>query len=102
MTSFTCPHCKKNTITAKQKYLAGKWVDAYCSECGGRSCQIPVLMVVVYFFYMWDVILFSYVAYLKHSWEYVVVMILGFLALDAINFYIPLAAMKRKASATSS
>ena len=101
MPMYTCPHCKQPTVTLKQKYLAGKWIDVHCSGCGGRSCQYPVLMAVLYFLYIWDLMLFGYVAYLKQSWEYVVVTLVGILVLDAISLYIPLAAMKRNAGSSA-
>jgi hypothetical protein len=93
---FACPHCKQPTISLKQKLLAAKWIDVYCAACGGRSCAFPILMAVLYFFLVWDFMLFGYVAYLKHSGFYVGVMIAGWLFLELCGIFIPLAAMKPK------
>lgn len=95
---FQCPHCNQATITLKQKYLAEKWVDAHCHACGGRSCMFPVLLVLLYFFYTWDVMLFGYVALAKHSILYLSVMIFGWIVLDLVGLSIPLARMKPLAS----
>lgn len=91
---FECPHCKQHTVTAKQKYLAEKWVDIHCTACGGRSCMYPALVVVLWFFYTWDVMLFGYVAVAKTSVFYFLVMVGGWLFLDWIGLYIPLARMR--------
>lgn len=96
MTKFTCPHCKKPTITLGQKYLSGKWIDVYCTECRGRSCTHPILLAILSFFYVWDVMLFGYVAVLKHSWFYLGVLVTGWIILDLFNLSIPLAALRKK------
>jgi hypothetical protein len=93
---FPCPHCKNPTISIGKKYLAGKWLDVYCDECGGRSCSQPIILAVFYFLYVWDVMLFGYVAILKQSWFYLMVLIVGWIILDLFNFSVPLVAMKKK------
>lgn len=99
MPMFPCPHCKNECISLRQKFLAGKWIDVICPNCGGRSCIFPALLVVLYFFYTWDVMLFGYVAVLKHSLIYVGVMITGWLFLEVCSLYLPLAAMKARPAA---
>ena len=94
---FNCPHCKKPTISLQQKYLAGKWLDIYCKECSGRICAQPILLAILYFFYTWDVMLFGYVAILKHSWMYVGILIAGWITLDLFNLTLPLSRMRPKA-----
>ncbi len=91
---FECPHCKQRTVTLKQKYLAEKWIDVYCSGCGGRSCMYPALVVVLWFFYTWDLMLFGYVAYEKVSIGYFIVMVVGWLLLDLVGLVIPLGRMR--------
>ena len=93
---FPCPHCKKSSISIGKKYLAGKWLDIYCNECGGRSCSQPIILAALSFLYVWDVMLFGYVAILKQSWFYLIVLIVGWIILDLFNFSIPLVAMKKK------
>lgn len=94
MVAYECPHCKKLTIPLGKKYLAGKWANIHCAQCGGRSCAQPVLMAVLYFLYVWDVMLFGTVAFEKQSLFFVGVMVSGWLTLDWFNLYIPLVAMK--------
>lgn len=98
MTKFECPHCKQLTVTPMQKFLAGKWIDVYCTACGGRSCMYPVLLSVVYFFYIWDVMLFGYVAVAKQSLFYLGVLIFFWVILESISLWIPLARMKPRAT----
>ncbi len=97
---FQCPHCSQPTITLKQKYLTEKWIDAHCHACGGRSCMYPVLLALLYFFYIWDVMLFGYVALAKSSFFYLSVMVSGWIFLDVIGLWIPLARMKPRVPAT--
>lgn len=67
----------------------------HCPQCGGRVCAHPLLMAAVYFFYMWDVVLFGYLTYLDSLW-YLAVMAGGWLILDYFSIYIPLAALRAK------
>jgi len=46
---FNCPHCQRPTFGLKDKLLAGKWIDLHCRECGGRSCNQPVFLALLYF-----------------------------------------------------
>lgn len=99
MASISCPHCNARTFTWWDKYRAGKWAILYCPECGGRVCALPLLMAALYFFYMWDVVLFGYLAYLDSLW-YLAVMLGGWIILDYFSIYIPLAALKPKKSSS--
>jgi len=102
MPMFECPHCKQPTLTFKQKLLAGKWVDVICPSCGGRSCTYPALLVVLYFCYTWDVMLFGYLTVHEASVLYLGVMIGGWLILELFGLSLPLARMKPKLSAPHS
>lgn len=100
---FECPHCQQATFGAKDKFLAGKWAVLNCSACGRRSCANPILLAVLYFFYVWDVVLFGYLAYVKFqvgettmAWIYVAVMAAGWLILEFFSLYIPLSRMADK------
>jgi len=96
MLMFECPHCHQPTLTFKQKLLAGKWVDVICPSCGGRSCAYPALLVILYFFYTWDVMLFGYLTVHEESVLYLSVMIGGWLLLELFGITLPLARMKPK------
>lgn len=98
MPMYPCPHCKIESISLRQKFLAGKWIDIICPNCGGRSCIYPVLLAVLYFFYIWDVMLFGYLAVLEESVFYAGIMISGWLVLELCSLYLPLAAMKARIS----
>lgn len=95
MEGYTCPHCNKPTISLGKKYLAGKWANIICDECGGRSCQAPIIMVAMYFLYVWDVMLFGTVAIEKQGLFYIGVMLVIWLILDWFTLYIPLLRMKK-------
>lgn len=96
MLKFECPHCNQPALTFKQKLLAGKWVDVICAHCGGRSCIYPTLLVVLYFFYTWDIMLFGYLTVYQKSVTYLGVMIGGWLLLEAFSMSLPLVRMKVK------
>lgn len=96
MPKYRCPHCKNECISLGQKFLAGKWVDVICPDCGGRSCVYPALLVVLYFCYTWDLMLFGYLAVLKEGLFYLGVMSAGWLFLEVCNLYLPLAAMRAR------
>lgn len=93
MASIQCPHCGEKTFSWWDKYRAGKWAMLYCSHCGGRVCAQPIIMALLYFFYMWDVILFGYLAYLD-SLNYLLVLLAGWLILDSFSIYVPLTALR--------
>lgn len=94
MPMFRCPHCKNECISLRQKFLSGKWIDVICPGCGGRSCIYPALLVVLYFLYTWDVMLFGYLAVIKASVFYLSVLVIGWMILETCSLYLPLAAMK--------
>lgn len=99
MASINCPHCGAKTFSWWDKYLTGKWAILNCKECGGRVCAQPLIMAALYFLYMWDVVLFGYLAYLDSLW-YLAVMLGGWLILDYFSIYVPLAALRAKTSST--
>jgi hypothetical protein len=94
-TLLPCPHCKKPTISWWQKYKAAKWAFVYCSQCHGKSCSYPYLLVAYTMLYVWDVLLFGTLAYLDHNPWYLLVMVVFWLILDYFSLYLPLSAMKR-------
>ena len=97
MASIPCPHCKSKTFTWWDKYRTGKWVVLNCTECGGRVSAQPLVLAGLYFFYIWDVVLFGYLAYLDSLW-YLAVMLGGWLILDYFAIYVPLTPLRAKST----
>ena len=64
-----------------------------CPECGGRVCAQPLVLAGLYFLYVWDVMLFGYLAYLDSFW-YLAVMAVGWLILDYFAIYVPLTPLR--------
>jgi hypothetical protein len=97
MARYACPHCEKETISSRDKYLMGLWLTRTCPHCGTRLCANPYLMFVIYFFYLWNLFWWPVVAYLNGNSLYVVPMVLIWAMLDFINVrYMPLLCLKRK------
>jgi len=97
MAAIPCPHCQQKTFSWRDKYRAGKWAILHCPACGGRACAHPVLIAVLYFLYVWDVMLFGFLAYLDSPW-YLAGMAIGWLILDYFSLYLPLAPMRKARS----
>ena len=93
MASIACPHCGEKTFGWWDKYLVGKWGLLRCSGCGGRVCAQPIVLSALYFLYVWDVVLFGYLAYLDSLW-YLLVMLVGWLILDYFSVYVPLSPLR--------
>ena len=102
MASQPCPHCKQATISWWQKYIAAKWVLIKCSACAGTACSNPYILVFYTMLYVWDVLLFGYVAYFKSDMTFILIMIVGWLILDYFSLFLPLSAMKRSAQPSHS
>lgn len=100
MASIACPHCGEKTFSWWDKYLTGKWAVIHCSQCGGRVCAQPIVLAAIYFLYVWDVVLFGYLAYLD-SWTYLLVMLVGWLILDYFSVYVPFTALRAKGAKKS-
>jgi hypothetical protein len=94
MASISCPHCEQKTFGWWDKYRVGKWAIVHCSHCRGRACAQPWVLAALYFFYVWDVVLFGYLAYLDSLW-YLLVMVAGWLILDYFSLYVPLSPLRR-------
>jgi len=101
MTSIPCPHCEQKTFSWWHKYRTGKWGILRCSQCTGRVCAQPIVLAVLYFAYVWDVVLFGYLAYLDSLW-YLLVMLVGWLILDYFSVYIPLTPLRSPGGAALS
>lgn len=95
MPKFKCPRCHTQSIPFKDKYLSGRWMVIYCSHCKAKLCAYPILLGVLYVFYVWDILWFIGLFDFTRNYLDFVYMVLGWLVLDAINLYfIPLAVMK--------
>jgi hypothetical protein len=101
MASITCPHCKEKTFTGWDKFRAGKWVMLKCPSCGSRVCAHPLLLAALYFFYVWDVVLFGFLTFLATPW-YLAVMAGVWLILEFFTYYVPLRALRPKSSTAGS
>lgn len=95
MASIPCPHCGEKSFSWWDKYRTGKWALLHCTTCDGRVCAQPFVLAALYFFYVWDVVLFGYLAYLDSLW-YLLVMLVGWLILDFFSVYIPLTALRAR------
>lgn len=95
MASIACPHCQAPVYSWWDKYLAGKWAILICPQCGGRACAQPLIMIALYFFYMWDVVLFGFLIYLEGLF-YLAVLVVGWLILDYFSVYLPLSPLNAK------
>ena len=92
-----CPHCKHPTLSWWQKYRAAKWFYVYCPRCGGKSCSRPFILVAYTMLYVWDVMLFGYLAYLDKNLGYLITLIVIWIVLDLFSLYLPLGAMRSTA-----
>lgn len=93
-----CPHCRKNTISWWQKYKAAKWALIYCPQCRGKLCSHPYILVAYTMLYVWDLMLFGYLAYLERNGWYLLVLVVIWAILDFFSLYLPLSPMKSKSS----
>jgi hypothetical protein len=95
MASIACPHCKQKVFTWWDKYRAGKWFMLYCPHCGGRVCAQPLVLAAIYFFYVWDVVLFGFLTFLATP-KYLLVMLVIWLILDYFVLFVPLTPLRPK------
>jgi len=97
--SIPCPHCQEKTFSWWDKYKTGKWALLNCSHCGGRVCAQPIVLSIMYFLYVWDLMLFGYLAYLDSLW-YLLVMVVVWVILDYFSVYVPLVALRARPSSS--
>lgn len=94
MSNVECPRCGKETITLKQRFLAGKWFDIYCSECGVRMCAQPIVLALMYFTLTWDILFFGFMAVYESSWAYGITGLIGWAILEFFILYMPLSKLR--------
>lgn len=96
MSNTVCPHCEKETITPMQRIKAFHWIDIYCSECGGRSAMVPIVMILLYFALVWNFLFFGFVAVAEKSFIYGAALFIGWFLLEFFGYYIPLVRLRPK------
>lgn len=96
MPKTECPCCHKETITLKQKLLANKWVDIYCSECGARFCAQPIVLALMSFILTWNIIYFGYLIVKDKSPIWVILFFAGWVLIELFMYYIPLSRLRAK------
>lgn len=95
--SIPCPHCQQKNFSWWDKYKTGKWALLKCPQCNTRVCAQPIVLSVLSFLYVWDLMLFGYLAYLDSLW-YLVVLAVIWLILDYFSLYVPLSALRAKST----
>ena len=96
---IACPHCEAKTFNWLDKYKTGKWMILTCRNCGGRVCAQPIVLSILYFLYVWDLMLFGYLAYIDSA-SYLIAMLVIWLILDYFSLYVPLTALRSRDRAT--
>ena len=96
MSQLPCPRCKEETITWWQKYKAAKWALIDCPKCGARICSHPFILVAYTMLYVWDLMLFGTLYYLKRDISFLIALVVFWIILDIFSLYLPISAMKRK------
>ncbi len=94
---YTCPRCKKETISWKKKYLAGLWLTIGCDNCEAKLSATPILLGLLHVVYAWNIAWFFSLYYFQRDPTYFVYMVVIWGILDALNVhYIPLSVMKKE------
>lgn len=101
MEAAHCPHCNEPTISGKQRWVASKWKDIYCSDCGGRIAINPILLAIMYFVLVWDIFFFGFMALYEKSIIYFTVMLVGWAILEFFELYLPLVRLRPKQTQSS-
>lgn len=99
---FTCPRCREDTVSYKDKYLADLWRTIKCPRCGARLTAYPVILLIMHMLYVWNVMWFLGMFMLNEPlydpmwfvYMAVVWVILDFLTLQLV----PLAALREPTS----
>jgi hypothetical protein len=94
MKEFACPHCKQQTFSKWDKYLAAKWKVLTCSNCKRRVASQPIWLAAYYLLYLANVIDLSFMAYLSGNIHYITAMVVIWVILDLFSLYLPLVAMR--------
>ncbi len=97
MPGFACPRCQKETVLLRDKFRLGLWLTTHCSSCGTRLCANPYLMVVVYFFHIWNVIWWPTIAHFTGNYWNLIYLFPCWLVIELINLnYVPMCCLKKK------
>lgn len=74
----------------------------YCQQCQGKICSSPFVLVAYTMLYVWDLMLFGYLAYLDRNAWYLLALVIGWIILDIFSLYLPISAIKHKTNRESS
>lgn len=97
MKKHQCPHCQQDTVSFKQKYLAGLWQVVNCQQCNKRSCANPIILALIYMAYAWTLAWFVFGYALEGIIDSLYYLIPIWIGLDLLNInLIPLSRMKSK------
>lgn len=97
MASFKCPSCKEETLSLFDKYRLGWWMTTSCSHCGARIAAFPWTLMVLFFFYVWNVVWWAGMVNFNDSFHYLIYMAVIWVLIDLVNIYfMPLSALKSK------
>jgi len=96
MEKIACAHCKNLTIKPIQKFRAGKWLDVYCSDCGGRQTCFPIGLAILYFILVWDIFYFGFLTIFFFEWYWPTIGLVGWALLEFFIYYVPLVRLRGK------
>lgn len=97
MFRFACPRCQEDTISFRDKYLAGVWRVISCPQCAARLTAYPILLLMIHMAYVWNILWFFGLYYFERDFIYFAYMAMGWIILDFLNVQlIPLALLKNK------
>lgn len=97
MFRFACPRCQEDTISFRDKYLAGVWRVIACPQCDARLTAYPILLLMIHMAYVWNILWFFGLYYFERDFIYFAYMAIGWIILDFLNVQIiPLAVLKNK------
>ncbi|MFC1751169.1 hypothetical protein ACFL2V_20485 [Pseudomonadota bacterium] len=100
MASFKCPSCNESTLSLIDKYRLGWWMTTHCNNCGVRIAAFPWTLMLIFFFYVWNVVWWAGLVNFNHSYHYLIYMVVCWVVIDLANIYLmPLSALKPKAKA---
>lgn len=98
MPLFRCPCCREATIPLRDKYRLGWWLTTTCSNCGARLAAFPWTLMLLFFFYLWNVIWWFGLYHFNGGSHYFIYMVICWALLDLANIYLmPLCTLRRKA-----
>lgn len=97
MKNFTCPKCKREGISLKDKYRASVWKEIHCPSCNARLCAHPWMLAFAYVVYTWAVISIITMARYQENYALLLYIPVVWLILDIHNvMFMPLSVLRPK------